>query len=50
MGGSSIRAYDVVKGLLDRGCEVKVEAAFQHYPHGNVPVRYLMQVTNTLEI
>jgi hypothetical protein len=50
MGGGSTRAYDVVKGLLGRGCEVKVEAAFQHYPHGNVPARYLMQVTNTLEL
>jgi colanic acid biosynthesis glycosyl transferase WcaI len=40
MGGSSTRASNVVKGLLSKGCEVKVVAAFPHYPHGNVPAKY----------
>jgi len=40
MGGGSTRASNVVKGLLSRGCEVKVVAAFPHYPHGNVPREY----------
>jgi glycosyltransferase involved in cell wall biosynthesis len=40
MGGGSTRASNVVKGLLSRGCEVKVVAAFPHYPHGNVPIKY----------
>ena len=40
IGGASTRASNVVKGLLSRGCEVKVVAAFPHYPHGNVPRAY----------
>ena len=40
MGGGSARASNVVKGLLHKGCEVKVVAAFPHYPHGKVPKRY----------
>jgi len=40
MGGGSTRASNVVKGLLSKGCEVKVVAAFPHYPHGNVPAKY----------
>ena len=40
MGGGSTRASNVVKGLLYKGCEVKVVAAFPHYPHGNVPKKY----------
>jgi len=40
MGGGSTRASNVVKGLLSKGCEVKVVAAFPHYPHGNVPEKY----------
>jgi len=40
IGGASTRASNVVKGLLSRGCEVKVVAAFPHYPHGNVPREY----------
>lgn len=40
IGGASTRASNVVKGLLGKGCEVKVVAAFPHYPHGKVPLRY----------
>jgi colanic acid biosynthesis glycosyl transferase WcaI len=40
MGGGSTRASNVVNGLLDKGCEVTVVAAFPHYPHGKVPSRY----------
>jgi len=40
MGGASTRASNVVKGLLSKGCEVKVVAAFPHYPHGKVPRKY----------
>ena len=40
MGGGSTRASNVVKGLLGRGCEVTVVAAFPHYPHGNVSREY----------
>ena len=40
MGGGSTRASNVVKGLLSKGCEVTVVAAFPHYPHGNVPREY----------
>jgi len=40
MGGGSTRASNVVKGLLSKGCEVKVVAAFPHYPLGNVPAKY----------
>jgi len=40
MGGASTRASNVVKGLLSKGCEVKVVAAFPHYPHGKVSLKY----------
>jgi glycosyltransferase involved in cell wall biosynthesis/SAM-dependent methyltransferase len=40
MGGGSTRATNVVKGLLSKGCEVTVVAAFPHYPHGRVPANY----------
>jgi glycosyltransferase involved in cell wall biosynthesis len=40
MGGGSTRASNVVKGLLYKGCEVKVIAAFPHYPLGIVPKKY----------
>lgn len=40
MGGGSTRASNVVKGLLSRGCDVTVIAAFPHYPRGKVPVQY----------
>lgn len=40
MGGGSTRASNVVNGLLGKGCDVTVVAAFPHYPHGNVPRRY----------
>ncbi len=40
MGGASTRASNVVKGLLSKGCEVKVVAAFPHYPYGKVPRKY----------
>jgi colanic acid biosynthesis glycosyl transferase WcaI len=40
MGGASARAANVVKGLSTKGCEVKVVAAFPHYPLGNVPKGY----------
>ncbi|MCK4482748.1 glycosyltransferase family 4 protein, partial [Candidatus Bathyarchaeota archaeon] len=34
------RVSNVVRGLLGKGCKAKVVAAFPHYPHGKVPVRY----------
>ena len=40
MGGGSTRVSNVVKGLLSKGCNVTVIAAFPHYPHGKVPVKY----------
>jgi glycosyltransferase involved in cell wall biosynthesis len=40
MGGGSTRATNVVKGLLSKGCNVTVVAAFPHYPHGKVPSQY----------
>jgi glycosyltransferase involved in cell wall biosynthesis len=40
IGGGSTRASNVVKGLICKGCEVTVVAAFPHYPHGNVPKEY----------
>ena len=40
MGGGSTRATNVVKGLLGKGCEVTVVAAFPHYPHGKVSKKY----------
>jgi len=40
MGGGSTRATNVVKGLLSKGCDVTVVAAFPHYPHGKVPANY----------
>ncbi|MDI6847452.1 MAG: glycosyltransferase family 4 protein [Candidatus Bathyarchaeia archaeon] len=40
MGGSSTRASNVVNGLLGKGCDVTVVAAFPHYPHGKVPRQY----------
>ena len=40
MGGASARVSNVVRGLLRKGCKVRVVAAFPHYPHGKVPVRY----------
>jgi colanic acid biosynthesis glycosyl transferase WcaI len=41
MGGGSTRATNVVKGLLSKGCDVTVVAAFSHYPQGNVPEQYM---------
>jgi glycosyltransferase involved in cell wall biosynthesis len=40
IGGGSARASNVVKGLRSRGCEMKVIAAFPHYPHGDVSAKY----------
>ena len=40
IGGGSARASNVVKGLRSRGCEMKVVAAFPHYPHGDVSAKY----------
>jgi hypothetical protein len=40
MGGGSTRVSNVVNGLLSRGCQVVVVAAFPHYPYGKVPERY----------
>ena len=40
MGGGSTRASNVVNGLLCKGCDVTVVAAFPNYPHGNVPSQY----------
>jgi colanic acid biosynthesis glycosyl transferase WcaI len=40
MGGGSTRASNVVKGLLSKGCDVTVVAAFPHYPYGKVPEQY----------
>jgi glycosyltransferase involved in cell wall biosynthesis len=40
IGGGSARASNVAKGLLSKGCEVTVVAAFPHYPHGDVPKEY----------
>ena len=40
MGGGSTRASNVVKGLLSKGCDVTVVAAFPHYPYGKVPEHY----------
>jgi len=40
MGGASTRASNVAKGLLTKGCEVRVVAAFPHYPLGKVPRKY----------
>ncbi|WGM90396.1 MAG: glycosyltransferase family 4 protein [Candidatus Bathyarchaeum tardum] len=40
MGGASTRASNVVKGLLSKGCDVTVVAAFPHYPHGTVSREY----------
>jgi len=44
MGGGSTRVSNVVKGLSSKGCEVKVVAAFPHYPHGKVPMKYRHKV------
>ena len=40
MGGGSTRASNVVNGLLSKGCDVTVVAAFPHYPYGKVPEHY----------
>lgn len=40
IGGGSTRVSNVIKGLLNEGCKVTVIAAFPHYPHGKVPVKY----------
>jgi glycosyltransferase involved in cell wall biosynthesis len=40
MGGGSTRASNVVNGLLKKGCDVKVVAAFPHYPYGQVSTQY----------
>lgn len=39
-GGASTRVSNVVRGLLDNGCDVTVVAAFPHYPHGQVSRKY----------
>jgi len=40
MGGASTRTFNVAKGLCEKGCDVTIVAAFPHYPHGKVPLRY----------
>jgi glycosyltransferase involved in cell wall biosynthesis len=40
MGGASARAFNVAKGLCEKGCDIIVVAAFPHYPHGKVPLCY----------
>ena len=40
MGGASTRAFNVVKGLHKKGCNIKVVTGFPHYPHGKVPEIY----------
>jgi colanic acid biosynthesis glycosyl transferase WcaI len=40
MGGGSTRVSNVIKGLLSKGCDFTVIAAFPHYPHGKVPAKY----------
>lgn len=40
IGGGSARVSNMVKGLLNKGCKVTVIAAFPHYPHGKVPLKY----------
>jgi len=40
MGGQTIRAYNVAKGLLRNGCRVTVVAAVPHYPKGIIPSKY----------
>jgi len=40
IGGASARAFNVAKGLRQKGCDVTVVAAFPHYPHGKVPLVY----------
>lgn len=40
VGGGSTRASNVVNGLLGRGCDVTVVAAFPHYPYGKVQSKY----------
>lgn len=41
LGGSATRAYNVAKGLVMNYCDVTVVAAYPHYPHGNIPTKYL---------
>jgi len=36
MGGASTRVSNVIKGLLNKGCNVTGIAAFPYYPHGKV--------------
>jgi len=45
MGGGSTRASNGVKGLLSKGCDVTVVAAFPHYPQGNVPKKNRLLVS-----
>lgn len=40
IGGASARAFNVSKGLIKKGCTVKIITAFPHYPHGKVPLIY----------
>ena len=40
LGGASTRASNVVKGLIRKGCFVKVVTAFPHYPQGEIPKIY----------
>ena len=50
MGGGATRAYNVVKGLLMNGCDVKVIAAFPHYPDGDVPEGYRWKALKTEKV
>jgi len=40
IGGGSTRAFNVAKGLREKGCVVRVVTAFPHYPLGRIPSRY----------
>jgi glycosyltransferase involved in cell wall biosynthesis len=41
IGGAATRVSNIAKGLSMNGCNVTVITAFPHYPHGNIPKRYL---------
>jgi len=50
LGGSSARAFNAAIGLRKRGCDVKVVAAFPHYPHGKVSSIYRRKALKLKEI
>ena len=40
MGGARSGGFNMIKGLLNKCCNIIVVTAFPHYPHEKMPMKY----------